>query len=332
MKSWTQYEEAKLLRMLGDATYNEIEKAFSADCNCEERTAEAIRKHYKDYLVNRSEDDIRLLTETSAQDLMQYEMYKEAVSIFDVYLQDQQEVVVLNLSDVHGEAYGSYLDLFEKKIEQATHNRWRMNIAGDLFDNSEKFKDRSKNVKKMRKNDLLRRYKNVLRRPAEIGLIDSINPGNHDSWVENVYDIDLVEELADDLRINYFPTQAIVNYNVGNFSYSMFIMHGFGGGRKSGSAVNKVIDLCDQMEGIDIVVIGHHHKPQEIPTTKVVYSEGRVFVKEMKGFILPSFAQGMKYALLNGLRPASMTEHRIHLYGNRREVRPESRSMWDLGE
>ena len=98
--------------------------------------------------------------------------------------------------------------------------------------------------------------------------------GNHDTKAEGKASMPLVEEICEDmstdeqectllggthqcgwLLIRLHDTKGKVRYTM-----RVFMIHGWGGGRKRGSASNKLEDVMLEKDA-DIIMMGHHHKP-----------------------------------------------------------------------
>lgn len=100
---------------------------------------------------------------------------------------------------------------------------------------------------------------NVIRHKC-IGLLE----GNHEYSVKNKYHINPTDILADRLETVNLSYNCIVRIN---FDYKggtptrhvlVYASHGFGGGRKTGSKVNNLVDISQSFEA-DIYLVGHVH-------------------------------------------------------------------------
>jgi hypothetical protein len=347
MTSWTKYDKLKLLQLTSGKdriSWKDIETAFVADPNTQEMSASQLKsywhKYYKEnpdisqFIDNSSgehyNDFDREMVKTGRNNPDEFKHAPNTIPVIEVDARDRKKVVKLDLADIHAEAYKVYRNLFEKKIEQICHNNWITTIIGDFFDNSYIFGTQEE--KKLRKNSMFMWFRNVLQRPAEKGLLKALSAGNHDTRDYKHTEWNHVRLLAEILNVDYFRTQAFIVYHVGNQTYTFLETHGWGGGRKIGSKLNKLEELADQYESIDGVIMGHHHKPVYHPTTKKVFKpqENSYSIKHIELMIVPGWINGATYALEKGMRTGAMKEFRLELDGEVKYIKIDVRSMWDL--
>jgi len=96
------------------------------------------------------------------------------------------------------------------------------------------------------------------------GCIGTIS-GNHDHTIMQNYG-DVVRDISEDLQIPYLGDSGFVKIqmqdssgiNGKRWSYDIFLAHGFGGGRKYGSKINKVQDFAQYIDA-DFYLVGHFH-------------------------------------------------------------------------
>lgn len=95
-----------------------------------------------------------------------------------------------------------------------------------------------------------------------------IVPGNHEQRSTKDVDNHPLEDLAIALDIDnlYRPDGAFLKIAFGKgkngkrIAYTLCCIHGYGGGAKSGGAVNRAEDFLYSLEGVDILIMGHVHK------------------------------------------------------------------------
>lgn len=102
--------------------------------------------------------------------------------------------------------------------------------------------------------------------------------GNHENRIYRESNIDTTELMCSELGIldKYSPTTALCFIRFGNVKgkgkddnhkrtqcYSLYLCHGSGCGRKSGSKVNRLVDLAGIVDA-DVYVMNHTHSPAVI--------------------------------------------------------------------
>jgi predicted phosphodiesterase len=92
-------------------------------------------------------------------------------------------------------------------------------------------------------------------------IIDGVIEGNHELRVYQRAGILLNKLLAEMLGIpdKYMMYQGIIKYAWNHRAYNVSVWHGSGGGRKSGSSVNKLESQTDTVL-CDVYLMGHTHK------------------------------------------------------------------------
>jgi predicted phosphodiesterase len=158
-------------------------------------------------------------------------------------------------------------------------------------------------------------------------------PGNHenrnDREVDNnpLYDVCCKLDIEDKFREN----AAFVIMRFGNIegngennpSYTMCVLHGSGGGIYTGAAVNRNERFGYTIDGLDILIVGHNHKPVVSRPQKILFDVRNKKVS-FKPFTVVSSTSWLNfggYALRKMLLPSSHALQEIQLRGKRKEVR-----------
>lgn len=102
----------------------------------------------------------------------------------------------------------------------------------------------------------------------------AITSGNHERRTSKCCGIDLNKELAERLGLaNLYTVEGallflnLVNVETSNkLTYSFYITHGSGGGRKAGGKVNRLADMSNTVDS-DIYIHSHTHLPMAMRTT-----------------------------------------------------------------
>lgn len=97
--------------------------------------------------------------------------------------------------------------------------------------------------------------------------------GNHEYRSKKDTDLDPIEWIADSLgcrdkkgNLRYFEDEAALKITLGKddhskrIAYGIYMIHGAGGGRKPGSALNRAVDIALGVEGADVMIMSHVHK------------------------------------------------------------------------
>lgn len=105
--------------------------------------------------------------------------------------------------------------------------------------------------------------------------------------------------------------------------YCIFVHHGSGGGMYIGSQTYKQERFGGMVEGLDILITGHTHKPITFPAGKLVCDprNKKVTVKEFRVVTANSWLDYGGYAMRKMLSPVSTTMTEILLGGKRKIVR-----------
>lgn len=105
-------------------------------------------------------------------------------------------------------------------------------------------------------------------------------------------------------------------------SYTICIMHGSGGGALPGSVINKNERMAYCLDGIDLLVVGHSHKPMISQPGKIVVDSrnNKVSVVPFKVVTSTSWLNYGDYAAQKMLLPSSHALQKIVLSAYRKEM------------
>jgi len=105
--------------------------------------------------------------------------------------------------------------------------------------------------------------------------------------------------------------------------YCIMVHHGTGGGMYIGSQTYRQERFGNIIDGLDILITGHTHKPITFPAAKLVCDprNKKVSVKEFRCVTANSWLNYGGYPLRKMLAPASRTMTEIRLCGTRKEIR-----------
>lgn len=160
-----------------------------------------------------------------------------------------------------------------------------------------------------------------------------ITPGNHeDRSVKEADDNPLYDVACKlDLEDVYRESACFLILRFGdkkgdgirNPSYTICATHGAGGGFLTGAAVNRNERFAYAMDGLDLLVVAHSHKPWVTQPGKLVIDpqNARVSIKPFKVAVATSWPEYGGYALKKQMLPSAYALQDIALRGNRKEIR-----------
>lgn len=162
--------------------------------------------------------------------------------------------------------------------------------------------------------------------------IIAINPGNHELrvWKNDGLDMTLVMATQLGIAEKYSPESSLVFVSFGKWSshrhsekvtYSIYCVHGDGGGRTEGAKVNRLMQLaaiCDA----DIYIHSHTHTPAIVKQQFYRVHAGNKSVRLVDKLFVNTGAtlEYGGYAELKSFKPASTDTPIIHLDGTRRRM------------
>ncbi len=147
-----------------------------------------------------------------------------------------------------------------------------------------------------------------------LGIIE----GNHEDAYRKNFNMDMTWELCKRLNVPHLSSQALIRLTItwgkgGHTSnIDIFVTHGFGGGRKWGSKIQKISDISASIRA-DIYMMGHLHSQaafKEIELSLPMKGKLKLIAKERLGILVPSFyrtyAEGMDNYASKMLYPPSV--------------------------
>jgi len=108
-----------------------------------------------------------------------------------------------------------------------------------------------------------------------IGLLD----GNHDYNLMKKADHNYVEELAEDLNVDYLTMDAYIRIQFTKFdNFNIYAHHGWSGARTAGARVSRIYDLYSIFPMLDLYIMGHTHALGLVEKKTSLYIDG--WIKE----------------------------------------------------
>lgn len=159
--------------------------------------------------------------------------------------------------------------------------------------------------------------------------------GNHEYRSSKEVDDDIVYDIMCklDLEDIYRENIAFLKIQFGdlyangekNPVYTMAVTHGAGGGMLTGGAVNRAERFGYAIDGADILVLGHTHKPFTTQPGKIKIDpyHNKVSVKPFKVLSSTSWLEYGGYAARKNLLPTTHAPQIIRLAGDHKEIKIE---------
>lgn len=201
---------------------------------------------------------------------------------------DLEQMVLYPIADVHLGSEGVSESLFDQLIEQIAQDKQAyVVLAGDLIDNG----TRNGVTNVFRATMAPSQQKRLMaEKLAPIrDKILCIVPGNHCRRSGKDADDDPCYDIAAKLDIEdrYRESAAFIRIGVGEEkekrwqqnkkengyrmnSYRIAVSHGAGGGAKPGAGLNRTNDYIQAIDGMDILITGHTHRPLALRGSKLV--------------------------------------------------------------
>lgn len=180
---------------------------------------------------------------------------------------DWDQIELYPLNDLHIGDPKTDMKLFQNFVKFIKEKPNRLIVCvGDLLNNALKSSVSNVYNEVMNPNEQ-RKWLATELNPIRDRILCMVS-GNHEYRSKKDVDLDPIEWLADKLGVKYYSEEEMaLKISFGKdkmhnkrISYSIYLTHGSGGGKRPGSALNNIELLAMSLENVDIVVIGHVHK------------------------------------------------------------------------
>lgn len=196
-----------------------------------------------------------------------------------VSLGDIPEATIYPLADAHLGAEGADITNFTRLVNQiANEPNSYVTLQGDLIDNGTRNSVTNIFRATMPPSQQKREMANILK-PIRNKIL-CILPGNHerrsgkDADDDPMYDIaaklDLEDRYREDMAFIRVALGRNRNGNQKPYSYTIAAMHGAGGGGLPGAGINRADKFMQSMDGVDVFLHGHTHRPYCLRGSKLV--------------------------------------------------------------
>lgn len=244
---------------------------------------------------------------------------------------DNRNITIYPISDLHIGAPECDIKAwndFKKKLLNEPNSY--ITVAGDMMNNGLKNSVTNVYRETMRPRE---QKKWLAEQLADIkDKILCVVPGNHENRSDKevddnpLYDVCCKLDIEDKFRENsafiLLRFGDIDGNGLKNPSYTMCVLHGSGGGIYTGAGVNRNERFGYIIDGLDVLIVGHNHKPVISRPQKILF-DARNKKVSYKPFTVVSSTAWLEYggyALRKMLLPSSHSLQEIKLSGTEKKV------------
>lgn len=246
---------------------------------------------------------------------------------------DREDIRIYPVYDLHigaAEFMESEWAAYRKQI-LADDNGYAV-LGGDLINNGIKSSVTNVYDEVMRPREQKQRLIEELEPMAKLGKIICGISGNHERRSAREVDNDILYDVFAKLDIESLYRQnacfTIVRigdkHNNGetNPTYRMACLHGAGGGMYIGSGANRQERFGAIIDGLDLLITGHTHKPLSFPVSKLVFDaqNNRISFKDFRVVTATSWLGYGGYPVQKMMTPTAHVEQTITLSGKRKNI------------
>jgi len=129
--------------------------------------------------------------------------------------------------------------------------------------------------------------------------------GNHEAAIRKHSECDVYSAIVDGLkckagmlRLDHrgFLTWRFRRKQGSTWTLRFYLTHGSNGGRRPGSTANRLEDLANQVDGVDLVIQGHTHKAMHLTPTKFRIGKDSSETVPIHALNIPPLCGDMIYA------------------------------------
>lgn len=196
-------------------------------------------------------------------------------------------------------------------------------LAGDLLNNG---------LKSSKTDVYKEKYPPDVQKEMMIDLLEPIKDkivagvaGNHEYRTVKESCQDVMKDIFVALRIKdrYTPDAAFVKISVGEkanrkpATYMIYLSHGCGGGSTLGAGITRQDGYQLSIEGVDISISGHTHKPAKVPSARLMFDSrnNNIIKSNTLIFVCTSWLDYGGYPVRGQIRPTAFYPDTIRLDG-----------------
>lgn len=235
------------------------------------------------------------------------------------------------ISDVHwgaAECMEKEFQAYLKKIQDDPFSG--VLLAGDLLNNG----IRSSKTDVYKEKYMPDKQKDMmieLLEPIKDKIIAGVR-GNHELRTSKESCQDPMKDIFVALQIKdrYEPDAAFIKISLGTKSsnskpatYMIYLSHGNGGGSTLGAGISRQDAYQATIEGVDISVTGHVHKPAKVPSARLIFDprNNNVIESNTLMFVCTAWLNYGGYPVRGQMKPTAFYPDTIRLDGTKKEWR-----------
>lgn len=242
-----------------------------------------------------------------------------------------ENLIVLPVSDVHFGSVSHKKKEWESFLDKVANTpNLFLTIGGDMIDNSTKTSIASPWDNYIRPADQKKIMAEMLA-PIKDRIL-CVVPGNHCARNRDVDDEPLYDIACKlDIEDIYRPNLAFVKIQIGktngcglkNPTYMLCVNHGAGGASAYvGGSATKGERFGMAIDGVDLVISGHTHKPADLPEAKIYIDSknNKISIKPWRYLVCTSWLNYASYAAGKLYAPTAFVEQKAILYGREKAI------------
>ena len=246
--------------------------------------------------------------------------------------EDVKETTIYPLADVHLGAEGAEVQAFYALVNQiAKEPNSYVTLQGDLIDNGTRNSVTNIFRATMPPSQQKREMAKALE-PIRDKIL-CILPGNHERRSGKDADDDPAYDIAAklDLEDRYRESIAFVRVALGKRTtgktrdgkphvYFIACVHGAGGGALPGAGINRADRYLQALDGVDVLIHGHTHKPYALRGSKLVLDTANKIVKQRPTLAMCAgqWLDYVGYPVVQQLNPAALPgANKLVLFGDK---------------
>jgi predicted phosphodiesterase len=202
-------------------------------------------------------------------------------------------------------------------------------LAGDLINNGIK-SSKTDVYKEKYPPDVQKEMMVELLEPIKDKIVAGVS-GNHERRTAKETCQDVMKDIFMALQIKdrYEPDAAFIKISLGKkankkpATYMIYLTHGSGGGSTIGAGLTRQDGYHLAIEGVDISISGHTHKPAKVPSARLIFDSrnNNIIRSNTLIFVCTSWLEYGGYPVRGQLKPTAFYPDTIILRGDRKEWR-----------